>query len=370
MRRWCAAAGAAAVVGVGLVTVAATPAWAADPLELRIDNSVQGKVGDKVQVRFTVKNVSKAPVNGLVVGVTAPNNAVLDAGDNPGCTVGGGGHAASCRSNAALAADKSVSGSIVLVVKTAGQANGRMAVEHGNAANFALRAVGGPSPSVTKTTAKPSKTSSLSASETPGLADDASFAPPDAGNGVNIQPTVAQNANRTSSGGGMSLGLIVGIVAIVGALGLIGSLFYFRRKDRSEPDTGMHPVVPAPDGYPPSPGYGQPSTYGQPGGGYGQPNSYGQPSSYGQPNDYGQPGGYGQSGAQPGGSTYGEPTSYGQPSAYGSPAAATQMINPSFGGPPPASGPTQVIPPGPPDPDPKAPTGNDRTVVFRLPDGL
>ncbi|WP_433217122.1 hypothetical protein ACQP00_09070 [Dactylosporangium sp. CS-047395] len=319
MRRWSVAAGAAAVLGVGMIGVAATPAWAADPLQIKVsDGSVQGKVGDKVQVRFTIKNNTKQPIANVTVVVTAPANAVLEQGDNPGCAIGSAGRAASCKGGT-LAAEKSGSGAITLTVKTAGQAGGRIAVEHGNADNFALRATGGPTPSATKTTAKPTKTSTLNASDSPTLTGDETFAPPEAGNGVAIQPTSDQAVRNTSgTGGGLGFGLWVGIIAIVGALGLIGSLFYFRRKDRNEPDTGMHPVVPGPSGYP------------------GGPGAYAPPP---QPTTYGSP----------------------QPTTYGNPAAATQMINPNFGAQPGAQpGPTQVIRPG----------AAEQTVVFRRPDDL
>ncbi|WP_433057830.1 hypothetical protein [Dactylosporangium sp. CS-033363] len=317
MRRWSVAAGAAAVLGVGMIAVAATPAWAADPLEIKVDNSVQGKVGDKVQVRFTIKNNTKQPIANVTVVVQAPGNAVMEAGDNPGCQIGSAGRGASCKGGT-LAADKSGNGAITLTVKTAGQATGRIAVEHGNAGNFALRATGGPTPSATKTSAKPTKTSTLNASDSPTLSGDETFAPPEAGNGVAIQATSDQAARNTSgSGGGLGFGLWVGIIAIVGALGLIGSLFYFRRKDRDEPDTGMHPVVPGPHGYP------------------GGPGAYAPPP---QPTTYGSP----------------------QPATYGNPGAATQMIQPNFGAQPgPQSGPTQVIRPA-----------ADQTVVFHRPDDL
>jgi hypothetical protein len=327
IKRWCAAAGAVAALGVGLLAVPATPAWAADPLELKAENNVQGKVGDKVQVRFTIKNNTKQPANNITVGVQTPANAVMEAGDNPGCNIGGGGRTASCKANGALAPDKTANGAIVMTVKTAGQAAGRIGVQGGNTENFGLRATGGPSPSVSasKTSAKPTKTSSLSASGEPTIDANATFAPPAADNGVALAPTSEPAANKTgNTGGGMGLGLWVGIIAIVGALGLIGSLFYFRRKDRNEPDTGMHPVVPAPAGFP---GYNPPPA---------------QPATYGSP----------------------------QPATYGNPAAATQMIDPNFGGSPPGgSNPTQVFRPvAGPNAGPDAPPGSDATVTFRRPD--
>ncbi|MFI5908726.1 hypothetical protein [Dactylosporangium sp. NPDC051541] len=325
-KRWSAAAAVVAALGVGLLAVPATPAWAADPLELKADNNVQGKAGDKVQLRFSVKNNAKQPAN-IVVGVQAPGNVVMEAGDNPGCTIGGGGRAATCRGSGPLEPGKTASGAIVMTIKTAGQAAGRIGVQGGNTENFAVRSTGGPSPSATKS-AKPTKTSSLSASDAPSIDGSAAFAPPAADGGVNLQPTSEPATSRTSGSSGLSMGVWVGIVAIVGALGLIGSLFYFRRKDRNEPDTGMHPIVPAPAGG--FPAYNPPPSA---------------PTMYGNP----------------------------QPTTYGNPAAATQMINPNFsgapgnqdfggspGGPQP-SGPTQVI-------QPNGPAGSDQTVIFRRPD--
>ncbi|WP_432987358.1 hypothetical protein [Dactylosporangium sp. CA-233914] len=316
MRRWSAAASAVAIVGVGTLALTATPAWAADPLEIKVDNSVQGKVGDKVTVRFVVKNNSKQPVEDVTVLVQAPSNAVMDPDNNPGCAVGGAGRGATCR-YASIAADKSAGGQVVLIVKSAGQANGRVSVEHGNADNFALRATGGPSATASSKSPKPTRSSGASASAEPTIADDGTFAPPQAGNGVAIEPTTAPTTTRTGGdGGGLSTGLWVGIAAIVGALGLIGSLFWFRRKDRNEPETGMQPAVPAPGGFPMNYGPAQPTTYGTPA----------------------------------------------TPTTYGSPAAgATQMIPPVSSAPPP--GPTQIIPPGQP---PQG--GGDQTVMFKRPD--
>ncbi|WP_432836688.1 hypothetical protein [Dactylosporangium sp. CA-092794] len=244
----------AAAVGVaafGVSALVATPAWAADPLEIRVDNSVQGKVGDKIPVRFTVKNNTKQPVAGITVVMQAPANAVVDGADNPGCSVGGGGRAVSCRSTEALAAGRSAAGQIVITARTAGQAGGRVQVEHGNADNFVLRASGGPTPTASGRE-KPSRTASASVSDTPAFPDE-TLAPPQAGNGAIPQTTTEPATNRASSGGGgLSIGFWIGIVAIVGALGLVGSLFYFRRKDRDDPDVDPPP-------------FGQPATYGTPG---------------------------------------------------------------------------------------------------------
>ncbi|GAA3457122.1 hypothetical protein [Dactylosporangium matsuzakiense] len=329
-QRWSAAAGVVAAFGIGLLAVSAAPAWAADPLELKADNAVQGKAGDKVQLRFTVKNNAKQPAT-VVIGVQTPPNAVMEPGDNPGCNIGGGGRTASCRANGTLAPDKSAGGAIVMTIKTGGQAAGRIGVQGGNTENFTLRATGAPSASPTATkSVKPTKTSSANASDQPTLAGDETFAPPADGGGVAVPQASDPATERTSgSGGGMGVGLWVGIIAIVGALGLIGSLFYFRRKDRNEPDTGMHPVVPAPAGG--FPAYNPPPSA---------------PTTYGSP----------------------------QPATYGNPSAATQMINPNFGGGPAGhhdlggqpSGPTQVIQPGA-TPN-GAPGGADQTVIFRRPD--
>ncbi|MFG2037107.1 hypothetical protein [Dactylosporangium sp. NPDC048998] len=308
-----------AAVGVGSfagLALSATPAWAADTLEIKVDGNVQGKVGDKIQIHFTVKNATKAPVNGLTVTVQTPNNAIIDPADNQGCNVGPAGRAASCHSDATVAPDKTVSGQIVLTAKTAGQGRGQIRVERGNSDNFMLRISGGPTPT------RSGRGSSASASETPALPDE-TLEPPVAGNGVAVQPTASSATSRASDGGGLSAAFWIGIVAIVGALGLVGSLFYFRRKDRQDPDTGMHPVVAAPAGFPSGGGYGQPATYGSPA-------------------------------AQP----YVAP-----PGSFPPPSGPTQVINPGFGGQP--SGPTQIINPNGPG---QPPAGGDQTVIFRRPD--
>ncbi|MER7005113.1 hypothetical protein ABT297_18975 [Dactylosporangium sp. NPDC000555] len=316
----------AAAVGVGSFagsTLVATPAWAADPLEIKVDGNVQAKVGEKVPIRFVVKNRSKEPVAGLTVTVQAPSTAIIDPADNPNCTVGGGGRTASCHSNATIAADKTVAGQIVLTAKTGGQGKGQIRVENGNADNFTLRTNGGPSPSMSPSPRRSAKSPSPSYSEAPPLSDE-TMGPPVAGNGVAIQPTSAPATSRASDSGGKSAGFWIGIVAIVGAaLGLVGSLFYFRRKDSREPDTGMHPVVPAPAGFP-SDGRGQPTTYGS-------------PAAATQVVD---PGGFGPP-----------------------PSGPTQVINPGFGGQP--SGPTQIINPNGPG---QPPAGGDQTVIFHRPD--
>ncbi|MEV8512452.1 hypothetical protein [Dactylosporangium sp. NPDC051484] len=322
--RWGAAVATVAAVGVGSfagIALVATPAWAADTLEIKVDGNVQGKVGDKVPIRFVVKNGTKEPVAGLTVTVQAPSNAIIDPADNQNCTVGAGGRAASCHSNGTIAPDKTVSGQIVLTAKTAGQGKGQMRVEKGNADNFTLRTTGGPTPSRSST--RSSNAASPAANESPSLSNE-TMAPPEAGNGVAVQPTTAPATNRASDSDGKSAGFWIGIVAIVGAvLGLVGSLFYFRRKDRRDPDTGMHPVVTAPAGFPPSvPG---------------QPTTYGSPVAAPQVAD---PGGFGPP-----------------------PSGPTQVITPGFGGQP--SGPTQVIDPNGPG---QSPGGGDQTVIFKRPE--
>lgn len=313
IRRLPAAVATAAALGASALAaalVAPGPAWAADPLKIKVDTPVvQGKIDDKVTVRFTVENSTDLPIAGLTVDVLAPGNAIIDPADNPTCTIGSAGRAASCHSNASLAAKKSAKGGIVLTVKSAGQAAGRVSVRTGNSDNFAVRTIGGPTPTASTKTPKPSKGASATDTFAP---PDETMAPPVAGNGAIPQSTTEQ-ATTNTSGGGRSMGFWIGIVAIVGALGLVGSLFYFRRKDRDDPDTGMHPVVPAPTGFPAA--------------GYGQPQTYGQPDSYGQPQTYGQP---------------------------------TQVINPAFGQPP--AGPTQIVNPGPP------PGAADQTITFQRPD--
>jgi hypothetical protein len=360
MRRWGAAVAAVAAIGVGSFAGAvalSAPALAAGTLEIKIDqNNVQAKVGDKVSVGFTLTNGTDAPVNGVVVGMTAPSNSVVDQADNPGCTVGGGGRAVSCRSSGTLAAGRSAKGRFVITAKTAGDAAGRIQVQNGKADSFNLRAVGGPSPSSTKS-AKPTKSSSASASETPAL-PDVTLAPPEAGNGVAVQATSAGATTRTAGEGGMSVGIWVGIVAIIGALGLVGSLFYFRRKDRDDLDTGMHPLVPAPAGFP-SGGYAPPPA---------QPRVYGSPAA--PPPYVAPPGSFPPAGptqiVDPTGSALppSGPTQVIHPTSGPPTSGPTQVVNPAFG--PPPSGPTQIIGPGAPG-QPPAP-GGDQTVVFRRPD--
>jgi hypothetical protein len=329
-RRWRAAVATAVAVGVGTFAGAALlagPAWAAEGVKIvDVQQPQPGKVGDTVTVSFGLRNVSdKTPVANLRVTVQAPGNAVVEAGG--GCQVGQGGRVAVCEQAGTLGPGKTVNRSVQLTIKSAGNGGGRLTVSEGtkplDTAGFSIRATGAnASASATK---KPSKGPSGSVSDEPSL-PEGTLAPPVAGNGAIPQSDAA--ANRTSSdGGGLSAGFWIGIVAIVGALGLVGSLFYFRRKDRDEPDTGMHPVVPAPGGYPGGPGGGfgavQPATYGTPA----APPPY---QSFPPPQDPFQSGG---------------PTQVVHPGGYGAP---TQIVNPG----------------GPGQPPP----GNDQTVTFRRPD--
>jgi hypothetical protein len=385
LRRWSAAVTAAAAFGVGsglaagVIAGPATPAWAAAeaPVIKITTGEVRAKVGEKARVGYSLENkgTTVLPANTVTITLRTPANAVIDPADNPGCVVGAGGTAVSCHPGGAIPAGKAVGGRIDITMKTAGQGSGDISVKPGASRDtFVVTAVGGPTPSATSRpaspTARPSKTTSVSVSETPGIPDQ-TMAPPEAGNGAIPQATSDPKTTNASNGGGMPLGFWVGIVAIVGALGLVGSLFYFRRKDRDEPDTGMHPVVPAPDGYPGGGGggYGPASSYDQRGqSSYGQP-SYGQPSygqsAYGQ-SAYGQES-YGQAQHQP-------PQPYAQPPGAYPQAGPTQVINSGgLAGQAPGA-PTQIIQPqggaAPVDGAPQPGAGNDQTVTFRRPDSL
>lgn len=346
LRRWGAAVATAAVVGApaitaGLLAGTATPAWAASLLEVRVDDpGVQGKVGDSVTVGYHVKNNTdtEAPANAITITVSAPANALIAPGG--GCIPGPAGHAATCRLSASIPPKRSAGGQVTLTLRSGGQGTGRIHVQPGNSSDsFVVRVAPGPGASAGRSPTAPSQTDSASASDQPSLPDE-TMAPPQAGNGAIPQSGTDPATTKTSDGGGLSVGFWIGIVAIVAALGLVGSLFYFRRKDRDEPETGMHPVVPAPDGFP--------------GGGQGTPTTYGRPAGYGQPYV-----------APPGAFHQPEPTQIGNPGGFGGPPSApTQIVNPEgLGGP--AAGPTQII-------DPRAvpppPVGDDRTVTFRRPE--
>ncbi|MGI5244406.1 hypothetical protein [Dactylosporangium sp. CA-139066] len=316
----------AAAVGVGTfggAALLAGPAWAAEGVKIvDVKQPPPGKVGDTVTVSFGIRNVSdKTAVSNLLLAVQAPANAVAEASN--GCDVVQGGRLRCALGD--LGPGKTLNGAVSLTIKSPGNGSGRLTVSDGvrplDTAGFAVRAAG-PNASASATK-KPSKGPSGSVSDEPSLPDE-TLAPPVAGNGAIPQSNDAAPARTTSDSGGMSAGFWIGIVAIVGALGLVGSLFYFRRKDRNEPDTGMHPVVPAPAG---GFGAGQPSTYGTPA----APPPY---QSFPPPQDPYQ-------------------------------AGATQIVQPGGFGAAPPSGPTQIINPGGPG---QPPAAGDQTVTFRRPE--
>ncbi|WP_330186305.1 hypothetical protein KZZ52_09095 [Dactylosporangium sp. AC04546] len=310
LRRWSATAAAVAALGVpvGAIALAIPAQAAASGLDIKVTNSnIQGKPGDKVSVGFQVTNRGREEAKGdeVIVAITVPSQAQLDPADySDNCGQINGGRAVRCRLGKDIPAGKSAGGSFKFVLKTGGNGQGAVAVQPGNANDrFTVRVSG----------ASPSKTPSGKASSSAAAEPTVEAAPPEAGNGA-IPQAEDPPKRKTSDSGGLSFGFWVGIFAIVAALGLVGSLFYFRRKDKREPDTGMHPVVPAPGGLhrPPTP-----TTYGSPQGNYGSPQG-----GYGPPQ-----GGY-------------EPPGYG--------GAPTTVINPGYP-PPPQQG------------------GNDQTVIFRRP---
>ncbi|MFB9185099.1 hypothetical protein ACFFX1_43855 [Dactylosporangium sucinum] len=307
LRRWSATATAVAAFGVPVGAVAlALPAQAApNGLDIKVTNSnIQGKPGDKVSVSFQVTNRSREDVNGddVIVAITVPPQAQLDPADyQDNCGQINGGRAVRCRLGKDIEPGKSAGGSFKFVLKTGGNGQGTLAVQPGNANDrFTVRVSG----------ASPSKSPSAKASSSAEPTADVEVVPPEAGNGA-IPQAEDPPTKKTSDSGGLSFGFWVGIFAIVAALGLVGSLFYFRRKDKQEPDTGMHPVVPAPGGYRPPP---TPTTYGSPAGGYPPPAGYG-----------------------------------------GAPTTVINPVNPGY---------------PPPPPVPPQHGGNDQTVIFRRPGDL
>jgi len=343
-RNWIVTAGAVATVGVLLGTVGMiTPASAAATgIEIKITGGgdAKGKVGDKPTVGFEVRNNTKQtlPINAVVVTVQVNGNAQLDPAEFPNdrCQMNGNRTAANCRPANPIESGKTVQGSFHVILTKAGNAQGTVSVKPGNSSDrFSVQVTGGASPTATTKSPTPRASRSQTAAPTEDLGDQ-TFAPPEAGNGA--VPLAEDSPKTTKTSGGMSFGFWIGIFAIVAALGLVGSLFYFRRKDRGEPDTGMHPIVPAAAGYRPDGGGYQapPATYGSPGGH--QQDNY-QPGGY-QQGGYQQPDGYPPSGGQPGG--------------YQSPP----------------SGPTQVINPQMAPPPPNPPPSNDQTVMFRRPEDM
>ncbi|MFF5226913.1 hypothetical protein [Dactylosporangium sp. NPDC000521] len=311
-RRIAAVAMAAAFAGGALGTLAvAQPAHAAPAeadVEAKADGSVQGKAGDKASLGFRVANHDKVDGDvAVIVRITLRgNSAQIESAriDSPGsCAVER--NTATCRTT--LRGEASAKGSVQLVLRAAGEAEGTVAIglapnqrvsdpKPGNNTDaFKIRVTGG-SPTPSKSTR-----ASQSASADPAATSTEEIAPPEAGNGA--IPREDPKTTPVKNGGGLSFGFWIGVVAIVAALGLVGSLFYFRRKDRLEPDTGVFQL----------------------------PNAGGDnPTSVIPP--------------YTGGST-----------VYGSPAA-----------PPPPPGPP--VPPGPP-PVP-GPGSNDQTILMRRPDDL
>ncbi|MFC4996435.1 hypothetical protein ACFPIJ_01190 [Dactylosporangium cerinum] len=336
-----AAAGIAAAIasgGFGALVIA-QPAHAATleaDIETRVGNgNIQGKAGAKTAIRFGVTNHGKIPV---AVGVTirVPGNTQIEsAGD---CTVVGDNRTtATCAKD--LEAGKSFSGSIQVVLRTAGEGTGgidaRITTQKvndpkpgNNAAQFKIRVTGASAtPSASKSTRASSSTSA-----DPAATSDEIIAPPEAGNGAIPRDDPKTTVSKDS--GGLSFGFWIGVVAIVAALGLVGSLFYFRRKDRLEPDTGVFNLPAA--GHDQATSVITPGVYGSPAAPAGAAFQGGQGYGQGFPAGQGAPGG---------------------PNVYGAPPA------------PPAGPPAAGFPPagGPPAPGPGA---NDQTIIMRRPHDL
>ncbi|MEV0560003.1 hypothetical protein [Dactylosporangium sp. NPDC050588] len=311
-RRRISAAALAVAVGAGMfgalaVTGPAQAAPAEADIEARADGSAQGKAGEKASVGFEVENHDDADVV-VVVTIRAPSNAQIESA-NP-CKVVPNRTAATCQGT--LKGKQKINGTIQLVLRTGGDGEGsivaRIAANQrvsdpkpgNNDAKFKVK-VTGASPTPSK-----SVKSSRSASADPAATSTEEIAPPEAGNGA--IPREEPKTTPVKDEGGLSFGFWIGVVAIVAALGLVGSLFYFRRKDRLEPETGVFQL----------------------------PNAGGDnPTSVIPPYQ--------------GGST-----------VYGSPAA------------PPPGPPGPPFPPGPPGPPsgPPAPGNNDQTILMRRPNDL
>ncbi|MDG6109505.1 hypothetical protein Daura_09390 [Dactylosporangium aurantiacum] len=330
-RRVAAAAALAVAVGAGVfgALAAARPAHAATAeadIEAKVgDGSVQGKAGEKTSVGFQVENHGKIDV-AVVVTIRVPSNAQIESAGS--CAVASNRTVASCQAN--LKAGASANGSIQLVLRSGGEGEGsvvaRLAANQrvtdpkpgNNDAKFKLRVTGA------SATASPSKSTraSRSASAEPTGTSDEVIAPPEAGNGA--IPREDPTTKPVSDSGGLGFGFWIGVIAIVAALGLVGSLFYFRRKDRLEPDTGV---------------------FQRPNIGQDNPTSVITPGVYGSPAAPSYQGG-------PGGSNV-----YGAPPAP--PAGFPPAASPGF---PPAAPPPPGMPP--------APGANDQTVLMRRPDDL
>ncbi|WP_327005544.1 hypothetical protein OHA72_63065 [Dactylosporangium sp. NBC_01737] len=309
------------------------------------NNTIQGKAGAKTSIGFQITNHGKVDV-GVTITIQVPANTEIESAGN--CNVGGNRRAASCQ--VTMKASASVNGSVQVVLRTAGEGNGSVVAKlsanqkvtdpkPGNdSEGFRVRVTGASAtPSASKSTR-----ASRSASADPTGTSDEVIAPPEAGNGA--IPREDPKTPVSSDSGGLSFGFWIGVVAIVAALGLVGSLFYFRRKDRLEPDTGVFNLPTAGHDHPTSvitPGvYGSPAAPAPAGPAFQSAQNYG-----------GQ--GYGQS-FQPG---QGAPAG---PSVYGAPAA------------PPIAPPIGSRPAGPPVGPPPAsgPGANDQTIIMRRPDDL
>ncbi|GAA1517628.1 hypothetical protein GCM10009827_035810 [Dactylosporangium maewongense] len=241
-RRIAAVALAAAFAGGVLGTLAvAQPAHAAPAeadIEAKAGNGVQGKAGDKSRIGFQVANHGKVNA-AVVVVVTVPENVQIESAGS--CQVSG--RSATCTTT--IRGGASANGSVQLVLRTGGEGEGRVVARlapnqevsdpkpGNNTDTFKIRVVGSASPSPSK-----SVKSSRSASADPAATSTEEIAPPEAGNGA--IPREEPKTAPVKSEGGLSFGFWIGVVAIVAALGLVGSLFYFRRRDRLEPDTGVY----------------------------------------------------------------------------------------------------------------------------------
>ncbi|MET7426271.1 hypothetical protein [Dactylosporangium sp. NPDC005555] len=338
--RGVASLGVVAAVAVGgsgslLVARPAHAATAEVDIEAKMSgNNFQGKVGAKVSVGYQIINHGNVDV-AVNVAIRVPQNTEIESAG--ACQVAGNRRTATCQLPK-VARGSSAGNTIQVVLRTAGDGDGgsvvaRLAPNQGandpkdsnNKDDFKIRvAAASATPSASKSTR-----SSRSASADPTGTSDEVVAPPEAGNGAipREDPTKAP----VSSSGGLGFGFWVGVVAIVAALGLVGSLFYFRRKDRLEPDTGVFHL-------PPMPGNDNPTSVIAPG-------VYGSPAA--GPGFQGSPGG---------------------PSVYGAPAGAPPppaFPPPAF--PPPAFPPPAGPPAGAPGPGPGA---NDQTIIMRRPDDL
>jgi hypothetical protein len=338
-RRVAAAGVAAAIASGGFgALVIAQPAHAATleaDIETKVGNgNIQGKAGAKTAIGFQVTNHGKIKV-AVAITIRVPGNTQIEsAGD---CAVGGNRTTAACAK--ALEPGQSVTESVQVVLRTAGEGNGvvdsKITTQKvsdpkpgNNAAAFKIRITGASAtPSASKSTR-----ASHSASADPASTSDEDIAPPEAGNGAIPRDEPKTTVSKDS--GGLSFGFWIGVVAIVAALGLVGSLFYFRRKDRLEPDTGVFNLPTA---------------------GRDQATSVITPSVYGSP-------------AAPAGAAFQSGQGYGQgfPAGHGAPGGSNV-----YGVPPaPPAGPPMAGPPAAGFPPAPAPGANDQTIIMRRPDDL